>query len=273
MVGPAQACRRCPERSASSVRLGTNIAGQKSESMTWYAQADYDIKLEWGTDGLRALKSFSDVLVIVDVLSFTTCVTVAAERGGLVFPYPWKDERAAAFARENGAELAGRRGSGTRISLSPESLAQIAPGEKVVLPSPNGSQLSTETDGTPTVAACLRNARAAAAKAAQLGKHITVIAAGERWRGSDTLRPALEDLLGAGAVVAELQGTKSPEAMAAEILFLSNQHHLGAMLRDCSSGRELVAAGFSGDVAFASEANVSEAAPVLCKGKGCYERR
>ncbi|MFE7855456.1 hypothetical protein [Streptomyces sp. NPDC057403] len=46
----------------------------------------------------------------VDVLSFTTSVTVAVEAGTRVFPYAWRDETAAAFARDKGAALAvGRR--------------------------------------------------------------------------------------------------------------------------------------------------------------------
>ena len=72
-----------------------------------FRQAGHEVRFDWGPDGLRAVGAGADVIVIVDVLSFTTCVAIAVARGARVFPYIWKDERAAAFARERGAELAG----------------------------------------------------------------------------------------------------------------------------------------------------------------------
>jgi 2-phosphosulfolactate phosphatase len=56
------------------------------------------------------------------------------------------------------------------------------------------------------------------------GDSVAVIAAGERWRGDDSLRPSLEDHLGAGAVLSALAGlgyrdAMSPEASAAADLF------------------------------------------------------
>jgi phosphosulfolactate phosphohydrolase-like enzyme len=48
-------------------------------------------------------------LVIVDVLSFATAVTVAAEAGTRVYPWPWRGGSAAEFARQRNAELASGR--------------------------------------------------------------------------------------------------------------------------------------------------------------------
>lgn len=91
---------------------------------------------------------------------------------------------------------------------------------RLVLPSPNGSAIASATAGT-VVAACLRNATAVARwlgfRLADSGTAVTVIAAGERWPDG-SLRPALEDLLGAGALLSALcAGTgisASPEAIA-----------------------------------------------------------
>lgn len=46
------------------------------------------VSLEWGLVGAMAHGPV-DFAVVVDVLSFTTSVAVAAERGIEVLPYPW----------------------------------------------------------------------------------------------------------------------------------------------------------------------------------------
>lgn len=89
-------------------------------------QADYDIRCEWGEHGILELSRSSDVVIIVDVLSFSTCVDIATARGAVLYPYPWKDERAREFAAAVDAELAVARGAG-RFSLSPASFLDIPP--------------------------------------------------------------------------------------------------------------------------------------------------
>ena len=114
-----------------------------------FAQQQYDIRCEWGLRGAEVLAPLCDAVVVVDVLSFTTAVSVAVNRGGVVFPYRWKDDSRIAFAQEVGAVLAGPRGTGT-YSLSPLSLNAVKSGERIVLPSPNGSTISLATGNTPT---------------------------------------------------------------------------------------------------------------------------
>jgi 2-phosphosulfolactate phosphatase len=91
---------------------------------------------------------------------------------------------------------------------------------------------------------------------------VTVIAAGERWPGGE-LRPAVEDLWGAGAFISALGSSGlSPEATAAAGAF-------GAMgppstaLMGCASGRELVAGGYVDDVVVAAGLDEDDAVPVL----------
>ncbi|MGZ0188166.1 MAG: 2-phosphosulfolactate phosphatase, partial [Alphaproteobacteria bacterium] len=65
---------------------------------------------EWGLEGVRSLKGRVAVLVIVDVMSFSTAVDVATSRGASVIPFRHGDPCAAqSVAREQGAELAGPR--------------------------------------------------------------------------------------------------------------------------------------------------------------------
>ena len=179
---------------------------------------------------MEALADEADVAVVVDVLSFATSVTVALEIGATVLPYPWRDDSAVAFAQRHGAVLAvGRSQTGTgRVSLSPAEMRAHAPsGGAVVLPSPNGSTIAHRlASGTTTcVAACLRNAEAVADWLDGRFPHparVAVVAAGERWP-DDSLRPAVEDLWGAGAVLSALAAGGrpgfSPEARAARATY------------------------------------------------------
>jgi len=213
---------------------------------------------------LTGLAGSCDVVIIVDVLSFSTCVDVALGRGGVVLPFARRDREAQEFAREVGAECAGPRGS-ARFSLSPATLASIRDGERVVLPSPNGGALCLQTGSVPTFTACLRNAVAVARAAVELGRRVLVIAAGETWP-SGTLRPALEDWIGAGAVAAVLPGPMSPEAEAARHAFEGASADLATALRECVSGRELVDRGYEEDIEWAAAVNVSASAPLLREG-------
>src|SRR5262245_59762044 len=154
-------------------------------------------------------------IAIVDVLSFTTCVSVACARRARVFPVPWRDERILAFAAERGALVAGPRGDTQAYTLSPASLATLPADARVVLPSPNGSHLSHLAAQSGAVfAGSLRNVSALAERLRDALRPIAVIAAGERWP-DDRLRPCVEDLVGAGALIAHLHGSASTEAQLA----------------------------------------------------------
>lgn len=121
-----------------------------------YNQQAFDVKLEWGLCGIEALAAVSDVVVIVDVLSFSTCVDIATGNGATVYPYRWKDETVIAYAKSLGAEPADFRRKYTGgYSLSPASLTNIKAGTKLVLPSPNGSALvCRQSRYRPCAAAC-----------------------------------------------------------------------------------------------------------------------
>lgn len=224
-------------------------------------QSEFDLRCEWGLAGVQALAPISDVLIVVDVLVFSTAVDVAVGRGATVLPYRWRDRTAAAFADSKGALLAGPRSAGG-YSLSPPSLEAIEAGTALVLPSPNGGTLSLMAGHVTTFTACLRNCRAVAAQAQARGSRIAVVPAGEQW-GDGALRPAIEDLVGAGAVLASLPGRLSPEAEAAVAAFERFRHNLPDALLRCTSGKELVERGFARDVEVAAEFGASATAPIL----------
>ena len=229
-------------------------------------QAAFTARFDWGEAGLRSLAPGATAIVIVDTLSFGTAVSVAVERGAIVYPHRWSYESALERAEELQAELAVSRrrvSPESPWSLSPATLHAIPPGTRLVLPSPNGATLSSiaNTFGPAVIAGCLRNASAVGGACAKIDGPITVIAAGERWRGDleGAFRPAFEDLIGAGAILASMTGKgRSPEAEAAVSAFRGVEHSLRNSMAHCASGRELIEAGYPDDVTIAAEHDASD---------------
>jgi 2-phosphosulfolactate phosphatase len=222
---------------------------------------------EWGPHGIELLRDRVAALVIVDVLSFSTAVDVAVARGAFVIPFPLRDREAAqaAAAAARAISAVPRRDRG--YSLSPPSLAGIPSGARLLLPSPNGSRLSLAGGALPVFTGCLRNAKAVAAAARAVAGEgpVGVIPAGERWPDG-SLRPAVEDLLGAGAILDALGLPLSAEARVARDAFRAGVPDLAVILRACVSGQELIGRGFGEDVEFAAALSVSTVAPILRGG-------
>src|SRR5690242_12314849 len=101
------------------------------------------LALEWGPTGAAALASDCDVAVVVDTLTFSTTVTVAADRRVRVRPYRWAAAAADDEARRLGATLAVPRSAAAPgdVSLSPSTFRTARDLSRVVLPSPNGSTI------------------------------------------------------------------------------------------------------------------------------------
>jgi 2-phosphosulfolactate phosphatase len=238
-------------------------------------QAQAAVRFAWGLREAQAAGAPGAAFVIVDVLSFSTAVTVAVGRGTTVYPHAWPDPGAEAFAAGRAAALAVPRrdvDAGHPWSLSPADLLAAPAPERLVLPSPNGSAISAALAAGQVVAGCLRNATAVARwledHSFLTRRHPSVIvAAGERWPGG-ALRPALEDLLGAGAIIAAIdpRAARSPEAAATEAAWRGCAGRAGEFLRDCTSGRELAATGYAADVTAAADHDAQDTVPVLADG-------
>ena len=222
-----------------------------------------DVDFGWGLKGLESLLAKSDAIVIVDVLSFSTAVDIATSRGASVLPFSYGHFDAESYAESRGAVLARPRSAvGGQLSLSPGTLKVVTSGTRIVLPSPNGSTLSRETGAVPTIAGCLRNASAIAQASSSLGLSIGVIAAGERWPDG-SLRPAIEDLLGAGSIIQCMTARLSPDAEAARAAFLALRDRVQDVIRGSQSGQELIEAGYASDVEIAIEMDASPTVPLL----------
>ena len=95
---------------------------------------------------------------------------------------------------------------------------------------------------------------------------VAVIAVGEQ-RDDGSTRFAVEDLLGAGAVIDALADVGidycSPESATAAAAFTGLRNATGHLIGASASGRELAQAGHRGDIDLAIDLDSSEAVAVL----------
>ncbi|WP_343463887.1 2-phosphosulfolactate phosphatase [Pantoea sp.] len=220
--------------------------------MKEFEQSQFEVRLEWGAAAINAMAGSVDCVIIIDVMSFSTCVSLAVEKGARIYPYPWKTASADAYAQRRGAQVASSRSrfTGEGYSLSPTSIQHIQEGEDLVLPSPNGSSLSFQARNTNATvfSGCFRNLSATAALTGSFNR-ILFVPCGERWPDG-SLRPCLEDYIAAGGIIAATgRDACSPEAEAAVAAWHACQLRKLEPLYHCSSAVELQQRGFSQDVA------------------------
>ncbi|WML56164.1 2-phosphosulfolactate phosphatase [Neobacillus sp. PS2-9] len=242
----------------------------------FFDQSPYECRVEWGRRGAREAAERGDIIIIVDVLSFSSTVITALRYGAIIYPYP-RTLDGKKFAEKIGGEFILGRAEAAQIgapTLSPVSFGQNHNNKKYVLTSLNGAYCTWIASQVPALLiGSLLNAKSVAAAANQLRKqtkaNITVIPCGEQWEGSreyeDTLRPAIEDYLGAGAILSYIEGKKSPEAEFCMTSFLHSKDKLNNFIWDCGSGRELRKRGYEADVNHCSRLNVYPTVPLLNK--------
>jgi len=205
---------------------------------TPFDQRRYQVRHEWGAAGLARLAP-AEVVVVVDVLRFSTTVTDAVARGDSV-PLD-----ASAHA----------------VSINGAAIAEAAAGS-----------------GATVLLGCLRNARTVAEAVLDVQRRrgertaVAVIAAGEL-TGRDpgaTLRFAVEDQLGAGAIIDALGvlgiDHTSPDAAAAAEAFRGLRGALRHLLTASGSGQELLARDARDEVLNAAAVDAASTVPVLRDG-------
>lgn len=201
-----------------------------------FDQHRYQVRLEWGAEGLARLEP-ADVVVVVDVLRFSTRVTDAVAAGASV---PLDDGALA-------------------LSINGAPLAEAA-----------------AASGAVVLLGCLRNASAVARAVLEeqqrrgVRTSIALLAAGELPRGEGGVRFAVEDLLGAGAIVDALSGLgidhTSPESAAACESFRGLRGAVRHLLTASGSGQELIERGLRDEVLGATEIDAAAVVPVLREG-------
>jgi 2-phosphosulfolactate phosphatase len=231
---------------------------------TWFSQEKYTLRLDWGWEGARRATERGDLLVVVDILRFSTATTVAASRNITITPIFWTDDPNILS---------------TKKYLSPALMQTVEMGTHLTLPSPNGATCCQHgKDAAGVFVGSFLNAKAVAnvlhaTLQASVAKSVTILACGERWEegGNSTdepLRFALEDYLGAGAIIAHLPALypSSPECKAARAAFMGAKKQLFARLSECGSGVELIEKGYEDDIRIAAALNSLDVVPMLKEG-------
>lgn len=241
-----------------------------------------EVHVEWAPIGAQLAAERGDVVVVVDVLSFSTTLSIAVEREFTCFVYSGAEIGEMGGPAEAGRVLGARPLSGQRqvspgeISLSPQSLLSAGPGQRVLFTSLNGAATVAAAASAPSlIVGGLRNATAVAAIVERLlrggaARRVTLVASGEQWSSVQSgiavgLRPSLEDWSGAGLIASHLAAAGFE--LSAEALAAARSWSGPEALARCVSARELVAAGFARDVELALEVDASSAVAVRVEGE------
>ena len=203
-----------------------------------FDQSTYQVRLDWGLEGLARLAP-ADVVVVVDVLRFSTTVIRALENDAAFCL------DAAAFASSiNGAAVAA----------------------------------AAADTGAVVLLGALRNASAVAAavyaeQQRRAGRtSVNVVAAGERSarEAGSSVRFAVEDQLGAGAIIDALATLgldhSSPEAAVTGEAFRALRRATRHLLTAGGSGRELAGLGRGDEVDAAAAVDAASVVPILREG-------
>lgn len=239
-----------------------------------FEQSPYDCRIEWGKRGAREAAERGDIIIIVDVLSFSSTVISALKYGAVIYPYP-PNLDGENYAAKLGAEYIIGRAEAAKMgkpTLSPVSFNREHTQKKYVLTSLNGAYCTWIASKVPALLiGSFLNASSVASVANKLrlqtNANITIIPCGEQWNdvmeNDDTLRPSMEDYLGAGAILSCLDGKKSPEAEVCIGAFLNGKLKLNELIWECGSGRELRQRGYGDDVKHCSRLNIFDIVPIL----------
>lgn len=239
-----------------------------------FDQSPNECRVEWGIRGAREAAERGDIVIIVDVLSFSSTVVSALRNGAIIYPYPPHLD-GKGFAEKLGAEYILGRAEAVRLgrpTLSPVSFNEEHADKKYVLTSLNGAFCTWAASKVPALLiGSLLNAESVAAYAnrlrKQVGADITIVPCGEQWsdveENENNIRPCIEDYLGAGAILSYLEGEKSPEAVVCIGAFQHSKHKINELIWESGSGRELRQKGFEEDVKFCSRLNVYRTVPCL----------
>lgn len=204
-----------------------------------------------------------DVSIMVDVLRASTTITVALESFEEIIPVLEIDE-ALSLASHQEAILAGERGGATVKGFdtgnSPVEIKKFQ-GKTLILTTSNGTRILGSMKGIPMIGSFI-NAKSVARKALeQAHNHIEVVMAGVNGRF------AIEDFLGAGAIISHLQSSCTLDEMAlASVLASADIEKIEKTVHESLSAANLRQLGFEKDIKFCLKRDASDLVPVYQNG-------
>jgi 2-phosphosulfolactate phosphatase len=205
-------------------------------------------------------KSYSsDLSIMVDVLRASTTITVALDHFKEVIPVLEQGE-ALKIASKKEALIAGeRRGAtieGFDAGNSPIEIQKLT-GDTLVLTTSNGTRIM-EGMNSKVLVGCFTNARAVARAAQKLANsEIEVVMAGVEGRF------AIEDFLGAGEIISNLQNEDLDEYSQAAVLAVQDKNLIKETVLKSRSAKRLTEIGFKKDVEFCLKRDISNNVPVF----------
>jgi 2-phosphosulfolactate phosphatase len=205
----------------------------------------------------------NDVTIVVDALRASTTIITALENFQTIIPVK-NIEDATKLASKYCAVLAGERGGaavkGFDTGNSPVEIQNFS-GEVLVLTTTNGTRILEGLTSKVLVGSFV-NAKAVAKKALAIAEnHIEVIMAGVNGRF------AIEDFLGAGEIISNLQDQELDELALASVLASQDKKAVEEAVKNSKSAQGLYELGLGQDVDFCLKRNLYDTVPVYKNGK------
>lgn len=203
-----------------------------------------------------------DVAIMVDALRASTTMTVAVENFRKIIPVK-NVEDAEKLSKQYNAVLAGERNGapikGFDAGNSPVEIQNFS-GEVLVLTTTNGTRI-LEGINSKTLVGSFVNAKAVAEKALEIAnQHIEVVMAGVKGKF------VIEDFLGAGEIISNLQNEELDETALAACMASRNQNMVDKAVKNSKSAAALYKLGLGDDVEFCLNRNIYETVPVYENG-------
>ena len=208
------------------------------------------------------------VVVVVDILRATSCMTTAFAHGiESIIPFAKLDECLALKSKGyyTAGERDGKKVDGFDLGNSPfEYMEPSLKGKKIAFTTTNGTQAIVKSFGaSEIIIGSFLNLGAVVKHLKSLKENILVVCAG--WKG----KVNLEDTLFAGAVIEQLNGSVSlacDAPRAALELYKSAKHDMVDYLKDSSHVQRLARLNIQKDIKFCLTTDQYDVVPVLKDG-------